>query len=116
MEKKMENEMETGVIFKQQTKPKINKLRTPLFTASSGASLSTVYFWGYNGIMEKKMETTIMGLYRDYRVGDTGKELVDFQFLRLGASELILDDIEAASAGVENGKAQGLIPLLTAER
>ena len=25
-------------------------------------------FGGYNGIMEKKMETTIMGLYRDYRV------------------------------------------------
>ena len=22
--------------------------------------------WGYIGIMEKKMETTIMGLYRDY--------------------------------------------------
>ena len=34
MEKKMENEMETGVYG--------------------------VYYWGYIGIMEKKMETTIL--------------------------------------------------------
>ena len=43
MEKKMENEMETGIILG--------------------------LYWGYVGIMEKKMETTIMGyigLYRDY--------------------------------------------------
>ena len=27
-----------------------------------------VYYWGYIGIMENQMETTMMGLYRDYRV------------------------------------------------
>ena len=38
MEKKMENEMETGII---------------------GSLEYGVYYWGYIGMMEKKMETTI---------------------------------------------------------
>ena len=31
-------------------------------------SSQNLIYWGYVGIMEKKMETTIMGFYRDYVV------------------------------------------------
>ena len=31
-------------------------------------NISNIVYWGYIGIMENKMETTIVGLYRDYYI------------------------------------------------
>ena len=31
-----------------------------------------IVYWGYIGIMENKMETTIVGLYRDYYIRSWG--------------------------------------------
>ena len=50
MEKKMENEMETGIIQVANPKPYIRVIYW-------GYILEL--YWGYIGIMEKKMETTI---------------------------------------------------------
>ena len=37
-------------------------------TAPDVLVLSGKYCWGYMGIMEKRMETTIKGSYKDYKV------------------------------------------------